>query len=83
MLLTRQADIKSYPEEAVAECWKNRNGISRRANRTLLKEGTMAEPRFGTGASRNYTGFTISLRYRTSVIPPVRKRTSENSDFPD
>ena len=44
MLLTRQADIKSYPEEAVAECWKNRNGISRRANRTLLKEGTMAEP---------------------------------------
>ena len=34
MLLTRQADIKSYPEEAVAECWKNRNGISRRANRT-------------------------------------------------
>ena len=53
MLLTRQADIKSYPEEAVAECWKNRNGISRRAN---------------------YTGFTISLRYRTSVIPPVKEK---------
>lgn len=74
MLLTRQADIKSYPEEAVAECWKNRNGISRRANRTLLKEGTMAEPTLLELEQPELYRFSISLRYRTSVIPPVKEK---------